>query len=305
MPASKTQSILLWAFSSNPEQGQRPRRIVSFLAILYQNMLAPALLALLLVPAQADVVLRWAPAIDTCLPLVEGRGRDVVRGLDSAVAKGLTVRINEIHALSTVGVRNLKDLQALLRRPDVVAVAAKISVPPDHLTALRRSLEILAPVIRRLESQGVAIDKFARPSADLPPLLSRALAAEARKADRQAQAVVARYSDSRVSLDQALADSQEADALIADRYPYLSTAVLDRLIRAYEPARTQDLAFRRAHVASESVTMVTAEDQATMRDAVADRPARTDSGRTPAPNGKKDAWSLIRRTISIIRSALK
>ena len=228
-------------------------------------MNALALLALLVAPAQAGVSLRWAPALNQALVDIHGPGAEIARGLDGEALKGLDVRINEVQLLSQYGVNDLDALRRFRRRPD----AAAAGVPLDHLAALERSLQIFYPVIARVEALGARVDERGVSAAPLGPLVSRALADEAVEVDRKALTLAARYGEESVGLDQALADSQQADSLLRDRYPYLSPDSLDRLARVYDSRRTKTLAAR-LRVRSQEVAIATNEDRATMRDAVAE-----------------------------------
>jgi hypothetical protein len=229
-----------------------------------------ALLALLVVPARAGVSLLWAPALNQALVDIQGPGREIARGLDGEALKGLNVRINEVQLLSQFGVNDLDALRRFRRRPG--AAAAGLSL--ERVAALERSLQIFFPVIARLEARGVRIDERAASATPLGPLVSRALADEAVEVDLKARALAARYGDKSLALDQALADSEEADALLRDRYPYLSVDSLDRLARIYDSRRTKTLTARLARARSE-VAIATAEDRATMRDAVAEPPEKS------------------------------
>ena len=228
-----------------------------------------ALLALLAAPVHAGVSLRWAPALGQALVDIQGPGRDVARGLDGAALKGLDVRVNEISLLSKFGVNDLDGLRRFRGRPD----AAAAGLPLEHLAALERSLQVFFPVIARLEASGVRLDERAVSAKPLGPLVSQALADEAVEIDRKARTLASRYGDRSLTLDQALADSEEADTLLRDRYAYLSPEMLDRLARVYDSGRTKTLAARLAR--TQDVAIVTAEDRATMRDAVAEPRAKS------------------------------
>lgn len=194
-----------------------------------------ALLAVLAVPSQAGISLRWAPALELALAELTGPARDVAGGFDGVVLSGLQVRLNEIHALSWVGI---DDLDALRRR------SAAAVLPDDRRAALERSLALLSPVIARLEAQGVRIDDRGEASTALGPALSRALVAEAREADRRALN----------------ADSKEAYALLRDFHPYLSLDALERLARARESSGAQ----------ADQMASVSPQESTLMRDAVAE-----------------------------------
>jgi hypothetical protein len=230
-----------------------------------------ALLALLVAPAQAGVSLLWAPALNQALVGIQGPGRAIALGLDGEALKGLDVRINEVQLLSKFGVKDLDSLHRFRRRPD----AAAAGLPPEHLAALERSLQIFFPVIARLEAGGARVDGRASFMKPLGPLVSRALAEEAVEIDRKARTLAARYDDGSLALEQSLADSKEADALLRDRYPYLSLDSLDRLARIYDSRRTKTLTAKLARARSEEVAMASAEDRASMRDAVAEPPVKS------------------------------
>jgi hypothetical protein len=234
------------------------------------DMTVLALVALLVAPAHAGVSLLWAPALDQALVGLQGPGRDVAQGFDGEALKGLGVRVNEISVLSKFGVSDLDALRRFRRRPDAAA-----GLPLEHLAALERSLRIFLPVIARLEPGGVRLDERAVSAAPLGPLVSLALADEAAEIDRKALTLASRYGDARLTLEQALADSEEADALLRDRYPYLSPDLLDRLARVYDSGRTKALAARLARTRPVEVAIATSEDRASMRDAVAEPPAES------------------------------
>jgi hypothetical protein len=234
-----------------------------------------ALMALLVAPAQAGVSLLWAPALNQALVGIQGPGREIALGLDGEALKGLDVRINEVQLLSKFGVNDLDSLRRFRRRPG----AAAAGLPLDHLAALERSLQIFFPVIARLEARGARLDGRAISSMPLGPLVSRALAEESAEIDRKARTLASRYGDKSLALEQALADSEQADALLRDRYPYLSVDSLDRLARIYDSRRTETLAARLVRARSEVAAIATDEDRASMRDAVAEPPARTFSQR--------------------------
>jgi hypothetical protein len=233
-------------------------------------MIVLALLASLVVPAQAGVSLMWAPALNQALLDIQGPGLETARGFDGAALKGLDVRINEVQLLAKSGVTDLDSLRLFRKRPD----AAAAGVPLEHLAALERSLGIFFPVIARLEADGAALDARGDAAAPLGPLVSRALADEAVEAERKARTLASRYGDESLSLDQRLADSEAADALLRDRYPYLSEDALVRLAGVYDSGRTKSLAAR-ARSRSQETAMLTDEDRATMRDAVAEPPAKS------------------------------
>jgi hypothetical protein len=233
-------------------------------------MNALALLALLVAPAQAGVSLRWAPALNLALVDIQGPGREIAQGLDGAALKGLDVRVNEVHVLEQFGVNDLESLRRFRRRSN----AAAAGVPLEHLAALERSLQIFLPVIARLEAGGARLDARAVSSTPLGPLVSQALAEEALEVDLKARTLASRYGDESMALEQALADSEQADALLRDRYPYLSPDSLDRLARVYDSRRTRTLTAR-LRVKSQEVAIATNEDRATMRDAVAEPPAKS------------------------------
>ncbi len=243
-------------------------------------MMIPALLACLaLAPAHAEVELIWGPVIGAALPKMTGPGLRVTRGFDSAVLKGLEVRYNEVQVLGEMGVRDLSDLKTFLASPR-----------PDgggsRMEDLQRSLEILAPVIRRLEAMGVTVDEFARPSSELAPLLSQALSDVARDTDIRARKLAARYEGEELSPNDALEDSKEADAIVRDGYPYLTIDVFHRLAQVYDPARSERLAALSASAEPESLAIVTPEDRETMVDAVAERPN--------TPKAKKEGfWARL------------
>jgi hypothetical protein len=249
-------------------------------------MTALALLALLVVPARAGISLRWAPALDQALVDVQGPGREILNGFDGEALKGLEARINEVELLSQQGVNDLNALRRFRRRPD----AAAAGVPLEHLAALERSLQIFLPVIARLEASGVRLDDRAVSSTPLWPLVSLALADEAVEVERKARTLASRYGDRSVPLEQALADSEQADALLRDRYPYLSTGSLDRLARVYDSRRTQTLA-ERLRLQSQELAIATPEDRATMRDAVAEPRMRTVFQRVAEFFGALDAFT--------------
>jgi len=218
------------------------------------------LLAALSVPAQAAVSLRWAPALDTALGELSGPGLAVAKGFDGEALKGLQVRINEVHALSRARVEDLDGLRRFRRQPDAAVM------PAGRLAALERSLRLFKPVIARLEAQGIKIDDMGRASKALGPALSRALAAEALETDRRALALASRYGVDE-PLEPALAASEEADALLRDRYLYLSFDATSRLAAVYDSGRTQMLAARLAERGAQ-VAIVSAQERGTMRDAV-------------------------------------
>ncbi|MFI5362140.1 MAG: hypothetical protein ACHQ49_09245 [Elusimicrobiota bacterium] len=228
-------------------------------------MRAIALLALLAVPVRAGISLGWAPAIDAALDGVRGPGREVVRGFDGAILGGLQVRLNEIHALARAGANDLASLRRLRGKTASVA-----GVPPEHLAALERSLQILSPVVARLEARGLKPDERAAAAEDLAAPLSDALAEEARQANDRAKFLASHYGDEKIPLAQALADSEEADALLRDGYPFLTTGTLDRLARVYDSHRTPKLA-KRAQADAEALALAAADD-GDMRDAVAQPP---------------------------------
>ena len=246
-----------------------------------------ALLALLVAPAQAGVSLRWAPALDQALAELQGPGREIARGFDGEALKGLEVRVNEIELLAEYGVNDLDALRRFRRRPD----AAAAGVPLEHLAALERSLQIFFPVIARIEATGARLDERAVSSTPLGPLVSRALADEAVEIDRKARTLAARYDDGSLTLDQELADSEQADALLRDRYPYLSPDSLDRLARVYDSRRTKTLAARLARERTEVASIATDEDRAAMRDAVSEPRVRTVFQRVAEFFGALDAFS--------------
>ena len=249
-------------------------------------MNALALLALLVAPAQAGVSLRWAPALNQALVDIQGPGREIALGLDGESLKGLDVRVNEVAALSRYGVNDLESLRRFRRRPD----AAAAGVPLEHLAALERSLQIFFPVIARLEAAGARLDERAVSSTPLGPLVSRALADEAAEVDLKARTLAARYGDGTEALEQALADSEQADALLRDRYPYLSPDSLDRLARVYDSRRTKTLAAR-LRVRSQQVAIATNEERAEMRDAVAEPAAESIFRKVASFFGSLDAFS--------------
>jgi len=242
-----------------------------------------AALCALAAPARSGVSLGWAPVLSVSFEEVRGPAREIARGFDGDVLRGLEVRVNEVAALSRAGVRDLQALRRL-RRAHGPAIAG---VPPEHIADLERTLVLLSPIVERLESRGVKVDERGRASTDLTPLLSQALVDEAREAERAAETVVARYDDAALPLDRALANSRAADALIGDRYPYLSIAALDRLARVYDPRRTPLLA-RRAQTEMQEVAVLSASDRAELRDAVGD-PPRT------SPTAMAALLSLARR----------
>jgi hypothetical protein len=213
------------------------------------------------VPAQAGVSLRWAPALDQALAGLNGPARDIAQNFDAEALQGLQVRLNEIHALSSVGIDDLNARRRSQRRP----VA---SVPVERRAALERSLTIFTPVIARLEARGVRLDERGNASTDLATALSRAIEDEAREADRRARELTSHYGDSRDTLS-ALADSEAADQLLRERTTYLSPAALDGLARVYDSGRTEMLAARFA-AEGRQVTIVSPEESGAMRDAVAE-----------------------------------
>lgn len=239
-----------------------------------KGMYLLALLATLSVPAHAAVSLRWAPALDLAMSELTGSELEAAKGFDAEALKGLQVRLNEIHALSRVHVENLDALRRFHRRPDAAVMSA------ERLAALERSLVLFSPVIARLEAQGIRISDRGDASTALGPALSLAILAEGREADRRAQALASRYEGNQ-PLDMALADSAEADALLRNRYPYLSTGALDGLARVYDSGRTQRIAARLA-AEGDQVAIVTPKERETMRDAVADNLPLTFSQRLKA-----------------------
>ncbi len=235
-------------------------------ALHYEEMSLLALLAVLSVPASASVALRWAPALGQALPSVSGGpATDVARGFDGPALNGLEIRLNELDILSSEGVDDLDGVRRLRRQGGGASAVAA-----DRLLALERSLTIFAPVIARLEVQGVRMDGKGNATTALGPALSRALTAVAAASDRRARALASRYGTER-SLERELADSQEVDALLRDRYPFISIAALDRLARVHDSGRTRLLAERRA-AQSAQFAFVAPEERAVMRDAVAAPP---------------------------------
>ena len=244
-----------------------------------------ALLVLMTAPAQAGVDLRWAPALHDALADLKGPGREIAQGFDSGILRGLDVRLNEIDVLSQAGVRDLAALGRLNHSPN----AAATGVPPAHLAALERSLQLLSPVIERLEARGFRLDDAARPAVNLPDHFSQELVAEARETETRARALTARYVDEKRTLDQALADSQEVDALLHDRYFFLSIGALDKLARVYDSGRTGLLAAQLAPAKAQELAMVAADEREGLRDAVAQ----------PLPK------SIFRRLTGALASLLK
>ena len=232
------------------------------------------LLAALSVPTQAAVSLRWAPALDQALRELSGPAVDVAQGFDGEALKGLQVRLNEIHALSRVRVEDLAALRRFRRLPDAAVMAA------DRLAALERSLILFKPVITRLEAQGIKINDKGVASTAMGPALSRALQAEAVESDRRALALASRYGGDQ-PLDQALADSEEADSLLRDRYLYLSSDAIARLARVYDSNRTQMLAARLA-AEGDQIAIVAPNERETLRDSVGDSVPRALSQRLRA-----------------------
>ena len=216
------------------------------------------------VPAQAAVSLRWAPALDQALGELSEPAVSIAKGFDGEALKGLQVHLNEIHALSQAHVEDLDALRRLRRLPDTAVM------PADRLAALERSLILFKPVITRLEAQGITIDDKGSASTALGPALSRALQAVVLESNRRALALSSRYGSDQ-PMTQAFTDSEETDALLRDRYLYLSSDAVARLARVYDSGRTRRIAARLAEEGNQ-VAIVTPKEREMMRDAVASPP---------------------------------
>ena len=223
-----------------------------------------ALLGFLCSTTHAGVSLRWAPALDQALNGLSAPARGVAQGFDAETVQGLQIRINEVHALSKAHVDDLSALHRFLRKTDARGF------PVERLAALERSLRLFAPIIARLESQGIVIDDRGNANRELESALSRALVSEARVAGIRARILAARY-ELNEPLEQALADSQEADRLLRERYPYLTSDIFDRLAKVYDSSRTQMLVARLTE-RQDHVAFISLGEQETMRNAVADIP---------------------------------
>lgn len=219
-------------------------------------------LALMIIasPAFANIPLRWAPVLRETLPEVrKGRAGEVSANMGRLILGGLDASRGMLVALSRAGVEDLEGLENLLRAPDLSARAEALGADTRELESLRRSLDVLAPAIRRLQARGLKPYSTAR--SRFVAALARALKEQAADSDRHARMVLAAPA----SPNGGKADFSALDALLESQRPYLDAPLLDAL------AKTKS-ELRHGAVLAQAVAVVGRPDPNAMRDALADLP---------------------------------
>jgi aminopeptidase N len=175
--------------------------------------------------------LAWAPALYAALPRVtEGLAGEVTRNVDALHMLSLNVRAEDLAALSARGFADLEGLTAAVRGVKAEAFADSVNIPLPRLENLSRSLSLFAPVVARLEEQGLTAVTFAKSDSGLAEL-GRALEAQARQVNARALDILNDCAAAKLGEDELQSYAQEVTELTDNSYPYLKDAVLDRLAK--------------------------------------------------------------------------